>query len=685
MREAKRAYDSTYSHILEPITLPNGVVLKNRIISSNSTPYFSTTRFQEYPNEEVFQTMVNRAKGGAALTMLNYIKEENYEANYVAHGNPDLFFTKIGKMYYQTVDWTPKLDLLNKAYHVKYVEMTEAIHMYQSKILQELVMYVPQGWDVSGGKSQSVSIFDHDAAESEELTKEMLDAEMDKWIEFAIAAWHCGFDGINLHMFNEISLTGKMLSERTNHRTDEYGGSMENRTRWLRDFCAKIKKICGRNFIIHCSMNTPDPRPGGLKLEDLVEFGKCCEGLVDIISFRHWDTDYSMISMYEPENKYPTLDDSLEVKKAFEEAGINMVISSIGGYCDPEVVEKALSEDRFDMVEIGRAIIANPNYGRLIREGRSDDIIPCLRCNKCHHRAVISPVWAINECSVNPEWGFEHSIDRVIPKVDGKRNVGIIGGGPAGMRAAVYAADRGHDVTIYEKSNRLGGLLKCLDDVDFKWLLTEYKEWLIRQVEKRDNIRVLLNTEATTDLLKEQGHDAVLAAPGGKQKMVPIPGLESATPCVDIMMDKTREVGKKVVIVGGGDIGVDCGIWLARTGHEVFVLEMASYLAAGSLIMHSYTHKVDVWEAEPNFDYATEAAVQKIEEHAVEYKDKDGNLCTAEADTVLFSVGMVPTQSEAMKLYTDASAYEIFFIGDCKNPASLAEHNRDALGAAALI
>lgn len=681
MEKEKCVYDGNYGHILNPIKLPNGVVLKNRMISSNSTPYFSATKFQEYPNEAILHTMANRARSGAALIMLNYIKEENNVEMYEKRSNPDKTFTKAGKMYYQAVDWTPHYDLLNKRYHVKYVEMTEAIHMYQSKILQQFVIYTPQGYDVSGGKSSHL-FFQNE--EMRELTKEVLDAEIDKWMEYAIAAMHCGFDGINIHLFNEITMPGRLLSERTNRRTDEYGGSMENRSRWLREFCTRVKKACGKNFIIHVSLNTPDPRPGGLKLEDLVEFGKCCEGLVDIMSLRHWDTNYSMISMYEPDNKYPTLDDAGTVKKAFKEAGINMVISSIGGYCDPNVMENALAEEKFDMVEMARAFLSNPGYGRLIREGRTDDIIPCLRCNKCHHRAIFSKVWTITECSVNPEWGMEHNIDRLIQKPDMKRNVGIIGGGPAGMRAAMYAADRGHDVVIYEKSDRLGGLLKCLDGIDFKWLLTEYKDWLIHQVEKRENIKVVLNTEVTPGFMKEQGHDAVLAAPGGKQKLVPIPGLEKAADCVSIMMDKTIEVGKNVVIVGGGDIGVDCGLYLTRTGHKVFVIEMAPYLAMGSLIMHSYSHKEDAWNAEPNFDYATDAAVQQITDSSVEYKDKDGQLHVAEADTVLYAVGMESTEAEAMK-YADASSYEIYFIGDCKQPASLAEHNRDAMGAACLI
>ncbi len=682
MQEENCVYDGSYGRILEPIALPNGVVLKNRMISSNSTPYFSATKFQDYPNEAILQTMANRARSGAALMILNYIKEKNNVDMYETHSNPDKTFTKAGKMYYQAVDWTPHYDLLNKRYHVKYVEMTEAIHMYQSKILQQFVMYTPQGYDVSGGKSDHLF---YKGLEMQELTKDVLDAEIDKWLEYAVAAMHCGFDGICLHLFNEITLPGRLLSERTNRRTDEYGGSMENRSRWIREFCSAVKKTCGRDFIIHVSLNTPDPRPGGLKLEDLVEFAKCCDGLIDIMSLRHWDTNYSMISMYEPENKYPTLDDSYEVKKAFEKAGINIVLSSIGGYCNPDVMEQALEEGRFDMVEMARSFLSNPGYGRLIREGRADDIIPCLRCNKCHHRAIFSKVWTITECSVNPEWGMEHLIDHLIPEPDAKRNVGVIGGGPAGMRAAVYAADRGHDVVIYEKSDRLGGLLKCLDDVDFKWLLTDYKNWLIHQVEKRDNIKVVLNTEVTPGFMKAQGHDAVLAAPGGKQKMIPIPGIEKARDCVSILMDKTIEVGENVVIVGGGDIGVDCGLYLARTGHKVFVIEMAVYLAMGSLIMHSYSHKEDVWMAEPNFDFATEAAVQEITDSSVLYKDKEGITHEVMADTVLYAVGMESTEAEAMKKFADASCYEIYFIGDCKKPASLAEHNRDALGAASLI
>lgn len=655
-----------YRNLLTPIMLPNGVVIRNRLTSAASTNNLLQGNVLNYPTESMITMIANRAKNGAGMVTLTGIAEA---------GNKGFYHGKLG-IGKDGSDLFTLFDLSDKKTHPIMVQLTEAVHMQNSKILLQLITIPPKGYDVSsGGPGTSMQC---PQMPVEEVSREMLDEMKATQVAWARYAQECGFDGVLVHMCYRFSLAARMLSLRTNHRTDEYGGSFENRCRWPLEICEEIKRACGNQFIVEGVISGNDPAPNGWTIEDSVRFAGMAEGKIDLLQIRHSEIDPSHPSCYQ-EKKYPMLDDAAAIKAA----GVNIPIETIGGYNNPDDMEEILKSGKADMIATARSWISNPEFGKLVMEGRGEDVVPCIRCNKCHQRSMTSKVTAITNCSVNPVWGFEHRIDQMFDAPSEKRNVGIVGGGPAGMKAALVAADRGHDVTIYEKSDTLGGLLKCVDGISFKWALENYKNWLIRQVEKKSNIKVCLQSEATADMLTENGHDAVIISVGAEPVVPKIPGIERAKSCISVMGSE-EEIAKDVVIIGGGEIGVDCGMDLAQKGHNVFVIEMLPMLSAGSMVMHYYSHVVNAWKSLPTFNYAVKARTTEVTENSVKYVDAEGVEQEVPAGTVLYAVGLKPKREEALKLFNPAE-YEAYMIGDCETPGNLQVLNRSAYGTASRL
>ena len=349
------------------------------------------------------------------------------------------------------------------------------------------------------------------------------------------------------------------------------------------------------------------------------------------------------------------------------------MVSNVGGYFDPSIADQAIADGMLDMVAMARAWISNPNYGELLYEDRADDIVPCLRCNKCHGRGKNDIMTTC--CSVNPKFGFE-MVDRYLttaPK--GVKEIAVIGGGPGGMRTALYLADRGHKVTIYEAEGELGGAIRHADYVPFKWTLRDYKDYLIYQVDKK-GIKVVLNTKATPEMVADR-YDAVVAAVGAQPIIPRIPGAdgENVTVATDAIMHKEK-IGHQVVVIGGGEVGVETGMFLAQNGHEVTVVEMRDELAADTTVMHYRSMFQAAWEAIPNFHYVLNATAKEITADHVTYTDKDGADHDLPADSVVLSVGMRSKTDEALSFYGTNPGF--YMVGDCRKPGTIQTTNRSA-------
>ena len=240
-------------------------------------------------------------------------------------------------------------------------------------------------------------------------------------------------------------------------------------------------------------------------------------------------------------------------------------------------------------------------------------------------------------CSVNPRFGFE-AVDRYLcVEPEREKKIAIIGGGPGGMRMALYLSDRGHKVTIFEAEDKLGGAIKHADYIDFKWTLKDYKDYLIHQVEKK-GIEVILGTKATPDMIKDK-YDAVVAAVGAEPVIPKIPGADRShvTVATDAIMH-SEKIGQNVVVIGGGEVGTETGMFLANMGKNVTVVEMRDELAADTTFMHYRSMFKAAWEKIPTFKYILEVSAKEIGEKSVTCITKEGREIILDADSVILSV-----------------------------------------------
>lgn len=657
-----------YPTLLSPIRVGNHI-LKNRMTNGPSSPHFIQGG-ENYPTDAFIQVMANRAAGGAALITCSGIRDMPPGASNVTG---DSRHTMGGRF--------TLFDIYDPQAQEYISQLVEAIHYYGSLATMEI--FPPDfhldkpNYDISSGiPSLMVEGDGHASKIGEEIPEHQMKFIADYMANQSLLLKDCGFDGVFVHMSYKATLLGRSLSRITNKRTDKYGGSLENRCRFPFMVCDRIKEVCGKDFIIEASISGYDPLPDGWTLEETTEFMKLAEGHIDIVQLRNSEIDPAHPTGYNPEAR-----PFVYMAEAAKKANSSVLVSTIGGYLDPEASEEILAAGKADIIAMARPWISNPDYGKLVKDGRAEDIVPCIRCNKCHRSSYADPWTSV--CSVNPKHGLEHKLDRMIKPVERIKKVAVVGGGVAGMKAAILLSERGHRVTLFEKSGRLGGILNILDNVSFKWPVTNFKDYLVRQVEKH-NITVQLGVEVTKEELLMDEFDSVVLAVGASPVIPPIPGVERehVITAIDAYAQPDRVRGR-VVVIGGGEIGVECGMYMCDLGHEAKVLEMAGTLAQDSTPIHFYTMFRTAWQSREGFSSEVNARVTRIEDNGV-YFEREGEEHFVHADTVILAAGMKANVDEAFAL-SDSSVYDSFRIGDCVHAGNIQKAQRSALGAASNI
>ena len=507
--------------------------------------------------------------------------------------------------------------------------------------------------------------------EVKEMTEEQIYWMADKYAEAAANAKAFGFDMVMLHGGHGW-LVHQFISPVTNLRTDKWGGSLENRMRFPLLVIEKMRAAVGRQFPIEIRISGTEYIEGGYGLDEGIEIAKMLDGKVDLIhvSAGTQQEDFSAVLMHpgafqkDMHNAYL----AAEIKKH-----VKTPVLSVGAFNMPDAMEKFLQETGVDCIAMGRALVADPFLPRKVMEGRSQDITPCIRCGECQSGMMRHRVM---RCTVNPYIGRECEVFHPLPTYK-KKKVLIAGGGPAGMEAALRCVERGHEAILCEASDKLGALRFTDNNTDFKLPMRRYRDSQIEKV-MRSGAEVRLNTPVTKKIVDEVKPDVLIAAVGSEPFAVPVPGHDGPNVVFGAYITPETKIGQKVVIIGGGFIGCEEAVDLAKKGHDVTILEMLDTLASECGRMHriALMHELDTNE---RITQATGMRCTKIDETGVYAADKDGNEVFHPCDTVVMASGMRSRSDEVEALRPLVK--EFYVIGDARKAAKIMNATRDAYDA----
>ena len=610
---------SKYPHMFQPMTI-KGVTFKNRVFASPIT----ANRIVDhgYPTPEGIDAYETKARGGfAEVTVTESFIDHEYAWRH-EHGL-DVWSNPMTTFHMESI-----------------MTLTEAIKAHGAVASIQLnhvgAMNHPDA--IPGHKNPigPSAFVREDGVQVEEMTVEMMEKTAAQWAE---AAWNCkalGFNMVNLHGGHGW-LLNQFISPRFNHRTDEFGGSMENRARFPIMVCKKIKEVCGDDFLIEYRMSGSERIEGGMTLDDGIEFAQIIQDYVDLLHVTsgvyqdHVNTK-AFSSMFDKHGC--NLDLAEAVKKH-----VRIPVVAVGGFNGPDQIEEAIASGKCDFVALGRQQFADPEFVNKTLKGREDTIAPCLRCSCFNPLASdpdARPIPELWHCAVNP-WSGRELRWRNAPQPKGRRSVVVVGGGVSGMYAAITAAERGHQVTLLEKEDKLGGLLWFTEKDTDKESLLRYRDSLVARC-KYAGVDVRLNTTATRELVESLKPDAVICAVGSHPFVPPIQGIEYAKHALYAYEDLEAIRGKKIVLIGGGAIGCESGYFFAsECGAQVEILEMRDAMCKDS----NMSQRMALL---PRMDKAgmvnhCSVNVREITPEGVKYTDKDGSEQFAKADLVLYACG----------------------------------------------
>lgn len=493
-----------------------------------------------------------------------------------------------------------------------------------------------------------------------ELTINEIKAIEEKYAQAALRAKKAGFDGIEIHAVGYY-LGQQFLSKTANIRTDEYGGSRENRIRFHLNIIKRIRELCGDDFAIIVKLSVIEMgKDGGISMLDgLYYCKKLQQAGVDAIEVLAGIWSGEAGKNQKPESAYSdcmAVALSLLMKIGLIATTGKKKVTLIGGgrAQNPVASEKALRSGQCDLIFIGHGLLAQPDLVNLINEDREDEIRPCIGCGHCIDHQLQHGERAI--CSGNAVLARGDN-DYTITPAENKKKVVVIGAGVAGVEAARIAAMRGHTVDIYDMENEVGGQMNLACKPPFKQHLGLMKPYLERQLELH-GVNVHLGKKITKEDILAMNADAVVCATGVNPVRLNIEGAQRAVNATDILKGAPR--GKNVVVIGGGSIGCETAEYLAKNGKTVTIIEMTDTLAGNTgktdqtiLLGHLKGHSVRL---------LTESKVEKITEAEVVYRDKNGHQASVKADTVVFAVGGRPETSLYDSLKDEVA--EIYNIGD---------------------
>ena len=643
-----------FSHLLSPLQIGK-LTIKNRMCMAPMGGGYADLQgaHGEY-TETALEYFTERARGGFGLIVVGAIYPDNKvdpcDQTFNFMNYPD-FFVKQAR------------------------RLNENCNFYGTKVIQQVSMGLGRNYAGLHAPSE-LEVWDFPDVKSPVLTRDQIKQKIECVVNGCQLMQRSNFSGVEIHAMHWGYLLDQFGMAITNQRQDEYGGELENRLRAAREIVEGIKQTCGKDFVVSMRLGLKSYMSGlnkrnytgeneqGRTIEEAVRIAQLLESygydLLDV-DVGVYDTFYHAAApMYIPQGHVIPL--AAQVKEA-----VNIPVICGSRMNDPAMGEQAIADGKIDGIVLGRPSMADPFYPRKVAMGCPEKIRPCIGCNACMYK-IFDGCEHVT-CAVNPQLQKE-TYYRATPALVQKK-VAVIGGGLAGMEAARTAKMRGHDVTIYEKSDHLGGLLEPASAHSFKKEIRQLLEWYKREIAAL-KIPVEYNTELDAEAIRKLAPDAVVMAVGSHPVVPPFPGHDhpKCKTGVEVLANHT-ELGEKVVVVGGGLVGCECAIDFAMQGKKVTLVEaLPSVLYVQKMISPSVRQMIPDMLDHYNVDVMASYMIKSVNDKgAVVAPAGGGEDVQLEADTVVLSIGLRSNPKLESELY--GSGIEFYSVGDCEAPGNV--------------
>ena len=647
-----------YSKLFSPIKI-GSITIKNRFAMAPMGPLGLADANGGW-NQRGIDYYVERAKGGTGLIITGV----TFFDQVVEKQDP----STVPNTLYKPVNFVKTSR-----------EMTERIHAYGSKIFLQLSggfgrVTIPT--NVGDIPPIAPSAIPHRWLDKtcRAITVDEIHAIVKQFGEAAFHAKRAGFDGVQIHAVHEGYLIDQFAISMFNQRTDEYGGSLENRLRFAKEIVEEIKKTCGDDFPVTLRFSVKsmikDWRVGALPGEDFEEKGRDTEEglkaakLLESYGYDALDTDVGTYDawwwnhppMYQKKGLYR------EYCKMVKEV-VDIPVFCAGRMDNPDMALEAIENGECDVIDLGRPLLADPDYCNKLRCGKITQIRPCISCHEGCMGRVAS--YSLLNCAVNPQAARER-VNAYEPILK-KKKVLIVGGGVAGCEAARVLAIRGHQPVVYEKGSRLGGNLIPGGAPDFKEDDIALADWYTNEL-NRLVVHVHLNTELNEEEIKTMDYDTVILATGSKPKVFSL-GDDSHTYTAEQVLLKQKDAGKKTVVVGGGLVGCETALWLAQNGIHVTIVEtLEKVMAVNGPLCAANKEMLEALLPFNGVEIITGAKVTEFANGEVKVDTKEGSK-TIMSDSVILSVGYKEENTLYNNLQFDIP--DLYLLGDAKKVSNI--------------
>lgn len=609
---------SEYRHVFTPIKIGK-ITVKNRIETAPAMPFLAT--IDGDASRELIEWETAFARGGAGIVTIG----DSPISSEIA--------TRVGHILNLGSDKTTAA--LNR--------LAEPIKRYGAKASIELTYFQPG---------------------VRKLPADVTTSEIKSIIRsYADAAHRClngGMDMIMIHGAHGHFIS-QFFSPRNNRRTDNYGGTSQNRARFVTEIMEAIRDRVGDRLAIEYRMSAEELTPGGLTLEEQLEFATIIQDKIDLLHVSVGSSFAPDLSRLMIQPAYVPRGMNIHYAERFKKE-LKIPVTALGSI-DMAIAEQIIAEGKADMAAMNRTFIADPECVNKARQGRDDTIRPCIRCNTCINRThrYFIPV----HCAVNPLSGREAEYIN-IPAPQKRKKAVIVGGGPAGMEAGRRAAERGHEAVILEKDAEPGGALIMASAAPFKADMKAYLEWAIRMTKNTPGLTVRLSTEATPERIQAEKPDALIIAAGSESIIPDIPGINGKNTVTAGDTDTGKaETGDRIVIAGAGLTGSETALHLAQQGKQVTLIDSLS--PEDIELNYPFTDLMTVWDLlkKQKVEIRTGVTLEAINETGAAVTGEDGEKTLIPCDTVVLALGVRPRTEVIERL--KGLAPEVYVIGDCNN------------------